>query len=132
MLGLIFIMQGFHVLTLLAQPGPRTPARSSSWQAFFASRRRCMSPRHTLLKRHNLSVSACLSSQTSLRSANMTSSLTGSRPWRHHHPRPSVLCVAHLNLLRWALGALQSSFAHLLVDVRWPEACCAGTRPCHP
>lgn len=97
----------------------------SSLDPGIASRTRCMSPRHTLLKRHILSVSGLPVIQTSLRSANTTSFLTGKRPWRHQHHVCPLLC-ASVDPSRWAHGR----FSARTLDVRWAEACCAGTRPC--
>jgi hypothetical protein len=64
--------------------------------------------------------------QTSLRSANTTSFLTGKRSWRHqHHVCPCYALPYSLH------GGATPALLRFPLDVGWAEACCAGTRPCH-
>ena len=64
--------------------------------------------------------------QTSLRSANTTSYLTGKRSWRHQDHVCPLLCASG-DPSRWSHGR----FSARSLDVRWAEGCCAGSRPCH-
>lgn len=130
-LGLIFIMQGFHVLTLLALPGPARllaplPGRCHPWilaslHVLWLHEPTPYAPQTSHFVRVCLPVI-----QTSLRSANTTSYLTGKRSWRHQDHVCPLLCASG-DPSRWSHGR----FSARSLDVRWAEGCCAGSRPCH-
>ena len=130
-------MQGFHVLTLLAQPGACTVKRSLDWPVSSQPAHAIPSyaPQTSQFARVGF---ACRPNFATVRKHDQ---LCDWQPdMATSKPCLAVLCVdRHVNLhpspthaapLPSAPPSHPQKNAQAL-DVRWAEACCAGTRPCH-